>query len=212
MEITWLGHSCFRIKGKEATIITDPFDKTLGYPLKKLNASIVTVSHQHPQHSNTEVVEGDPKIISKPGEYEVANVFIQGFATFHDGERGEKRGKNIVYLIHLEDINICHLGDLGHIPATYQIEQLGDTDILMVPVGGVSTIDATAAAETVRLLQPRLVIPMHYKTGMVKMQLDPVDLFLKAMALKEIVPQPKLSLNKSSLPEGTSVVILDYPS
>jgi len=164
MEIVWLGHSCFRIRGKEATIVTDPFDRTLGYPVKKLTANIVTVSHPHPQHSFLEDVAGSPKVISRPGEYEIANVFINGIATFHDADGGEHRGKNTVYLVQIEEVSICHLGDLGHVPTAEQIEQMSDTDILMVPVGGGATIGAAAAVEIISLLQPKLVIPMHFKT------------------------------------------------
>lgn len=210
MEIVWLGHSCFRIKGKEATIITDPFDKTLGYPMKKLTASIVTVSHDHPQHSFSKGIEGSPRVISRPGEYEIANVFINGITTFHDADKGEKRGENTVYLLQVEDVGICHLGDLGHVPTAEQIEQLSGTDILMVPVGGESTIGAAAAAETISLLQPRLVLPMHYKTEVVKMDLEPLERFLKEMGLKEVISQPKLTVSKANLPLETSVVVLDY--
>jgi len=210
MEIVWLGHSCFRIRGKEATIVTDPFDRTLGYPVRKPTASIVTVSHHHPQHSFLEGVAGSPKVISRPGEYEIANVFINGIATFHDADRGEHRGKNTVYLVQIEEVSICHLGDLGHVPTAEQSEQMSDTDILMVPVGGGATIGAAAAVEIISLLQPKLVIPMHFKTEVVKMDLEPLEHFLKEMGLKEVVSQPKLNVSKSSLPPETSVVVLDY--
>ena len=210
MEIVWLGHSCFRIRGKEATIVTDPFDRTLGYPVKKLTANIVTVSHPHPQHSFLEDVAGSPKVISRPGEYEIANVFINGIATFHDADGGEHRGKNTVYLVQIEEVSICHLGDLGHVPTAEQIEQMSDTDILMVPVGGGATIGAAAAVEIISLLQPKLVIPMHFKTEVVKMDLEPLEHFLKEMGLKEVVTQPKLNVSKSGLPLDTSVVVLDY--
>lgn len=210
MEIVWLGHSCFRIRGKEATLVTDPFDRTLGYPVKKLTANIVTVSHPHPQHSFLEDVAGSPKVISRPGEYEIANVFINGIATFHDADGGEHRGKNTVYLVQIEEVSICHLGDLGHVPTAEQIEQMSDTDILMVPVGGGATIGAAAAVEIISLLQPKLVIPMHFKTEVVKMDLEPLEHFLKEMGLKEVVTQPKLNVSKSGLPADTSVVVLDY--
>ncbi len=209
MEIVWLGHSCFRIRGKEATIVTDPFDKTLGYPVKKPTASIVTVSHQHPQHSFVEGVAGSPRVVSRPGEYEIANVFINGIATFHDADRGEQRGKNTAYLMQIEDVSICHLGDLGHVPTAEQIEQMSDADILMIPVGGGATIDAAAAAETISLLQPKLVMPMHFKTEVVKMDLAPLEPFLKEMGVKEVVSQPKLTVSKSSLPAETNVIVLD---
>ncbi len=210
MEIIWLGHSSFRIRAKEATIVTDPFDKTLGYPFKKPTASIVTVSHQHPQHSCVQGVTGTPRVITRPGEYEVANVFINGVGTFHDAEQGERLGRNTVYVIHVEDVGICHLGDLGHVPTAAQIEQMSDVDILMVPVGGGPTIGAAAAVETISLLQPKLVIPMHYKTDAVKLDLATLEPFLKEMGVREVVSHPKLVVGKSSLPAETSVLVLDY--
>ena len=210
MEIVWLGHSCFRIRGKEATIVTDPFDKTLGYPVRKPTASIVTVSHNHPQHSFVDGVAGDPRVVSRPGEYDIANVFINGITTFHDNEKGAVRGKNTVFFMEIDEVKVCHLGDLGHVPTTEQIEQMSGVDILMVPVGGVSTINAAAAAETIGLLEPKLVIPMHYKTDVVKMELEPLEHFIKVMGLKEVISQPKLNITKSNLPLEIKVLVLDY--
>lgn len=210
MEIIWLGHSCFRVRGKEATIITDPFEKTLGYPVRKLTANIVTVSHSHPQHSFVEAVGNSPRIISRPGEYEIANVFINGIATFHDASRGEQRGKNTAFLMEIEEVRICHLGDLGHVPTSDQIEQMSHADVLMVPVGGVSTLGAAEAAETISLLDPKLVIPMHFRTEVVKMELEPLERFLKEMGLQEASPQPKLNITKSNVPVETKVLVLDY--
>jgi len=210
MEIVWLGHSCFRIRGKEATIVTDPFDKTLGYPMRKPTANIITVSHSHPQHNFVAGVAGNPRVVSRPGEYDIANVFINGIATFHDKDKGAQRGKNTVFFMEIDEVKVCHLGDLGHVPTTEQVEQMSGTDILMVPVGGGSTIDAAAAAETIGLLEPRLVIPMHYKTEVVKMELDPLDRFLKQMGVKEVETQPKLNVTKSNLPPETRVLVLDY--
>ena len=210
MEIVWLGHSCFRIRGKEATIVTDPFDKTLGYPVRKPTASIVTVSHNHPQHSFVDGVAGSPRVVSRPGEYDIANVFINGIATFHDNEKGATRGKNTVFFMEIDEVKVCHLGDLGHVPTSEQIEQMSGADILMVPVGGFTTLNAAAAAETIGLLEPKLVIPMHYKTEVVKMELEPLEHFIKVMGLKEVVSQPKLNVTKSTLPPEIKVLVLDY--
>src|SRR4030042_1179926 len=210
MEIVWLGHSCFRIRGKEASIVTDPFDKTLGYPMRKPNASVVTVSHNHPQHSFVDGVAGSPRVVRRPGEYDISNVFINGIATFHDKEKGAQRGKNTVFFMEIDEVKVCHLGDLGHVPTSEQVEQMSGTDILMVPVGGVSTLDAAAAAETIGLLELKLVIPMHYKTEVVKMELEPLEHFIKQMGLKEVVTQPKLSVTKSTLTPETKVLLLDY--
>ena len=210
MEIVWLGHSCFRIKGKETTLVTDPFPKNLGYSPVRVAADVVTVSHSHPGHSYVEGVSGEPKVIRRPGEYEIGNVLINGFITFHDDEHGIKLGKNIVYLMEIDQVIVCHLGDLGHILTPDQVGELSGVEVLLVPVGGKSTLDGAAAAQTVRLLEPRLVIPMHFKTPATTRDLEPVDRFLKEMGLKDPEPQAKLAVTKSNLPANTQVVLLEH--
>jgi L-ascorbate metabolism protein UlaG (beta-lactamase superfamily) len=210
MEITWLGHSCFKIKGRQATIITDPYSPDLGYSLGKLNVSIVTISHQHPGHSFAAGVGGNPRAITGPGEYEISNVLVIGVATFHDKDRGKIRGGNTAYLIEIDEISVCHLGDIGHVLIDEQVEELGNVDVLLVPVGGVSTIDSPVAAEIVRQLEPKAVIPMHYKTPALSRELEPVEAFLKEMGANNITPQAKLSLTKSSLPISTQVFLLEF--
>jgi len=210
MEISWLGHSCFRIRGSHATIITDPYPPSLGYSLGKPTARIVTVSHQHPGHSYVQGIGGGPRLVTSPGEYEISGVLIIGIATFHDGEKGRKRGKNTVYLIQVDEIAVCHLGDLGHALTAEQVEELDDVDVLLLPVGGVSTIDATMAAEVVRQLEPKVVVPMHYKTEALSWELEPVERFLKEIGGEQVVSQPKLSFTRSSLPASTQVFLLDY--
>ncbi len=211
MEITWLGHSCFRIKGKEAIWVTDPFDESIGYSCPQLTANIVTISHDHPGHNSSSRVEGSPKIISRPGEYEIKDVFIMGFRNFHDAENGSERGKNVTYLIEMEDVRLCHLGDLGHLPSSGRVEELSNAEVLFVPVGGVSTIDAKMAAEIVRMLSPKIVIPMHYKTEVVS-RLEPLSKFITEMGLREVLPQPKVTITRSNLPGETQVVVLDHSS
>jgi L-ascorbate metabolism protein UlaG (beta-lactamase superfamily) len=210
VDITWLGHSCFRIKGSRATIVTDPYSKDLGYSLGKPNARIVTISHDHPGHSYAEGVGGQPRVVKRPGEYEISDVLIIGIATFHDKEGGKKRGKNTVYLMEIDEVAVCHLGDLGHVLTNEQIEDIGNVDVLLLPVGGVSTINAPIAAEVVRQLEPKVVIPMHYKTPALKWELEPVDRFLKEIGAKQVGSQPKLSVSKSNLPLSTQVFLLDY--
>jgi len=210
MDISWLGHSCFRIKGKHATVITDPYSPELGYSLGKPAARIVTVSHQHPGHSYTQGIGGRPRVLAGPGEYEIGGVLIIGLATFHDAERGKNRGKNTVYLMEVDDISVCHLGDLGHVLTSEQVEEMGGVDVLLLPVGGVSTIDASMAAEVVRQLEPKVIVPMHYKTPALSWALDPVDKFLKEMGVKQVDSQVKLSLSRSSLPASAQVFLLDY--
>lgn len=211
MDITWLGHSCFRLKGSHATVITDPYSPGLGYSLGKPTARIVTISHEHPGHSYIDGVGSQPKVVSRPGEYEISEVLIIGIATFHDGEGGKKRGKNTVFLMEIDEIAVCHLGDLGHVLTSEQIEDIGNVDVLMLPVGGVSTINAPMAAEVVRQLEPKVVIPMHYKTPVLKRELETVDRFLKEIGAKQVASQPKLSVNKSNLPLTSQVFLLDYP-
>jgi len=150
-------------------------------------------------------------VINGPGEYEISGVLILGIATFHDGEGGKKRGKNTVYLMEIDEISVCHLGDLGHVLTGEQVEEIDNVDVLLLPVGGVSTINAPMAAEIVRQLEPKAVIPMHYKTPALSWELEPVERFLKEIGAKELNPQPKLSLTKSNLPTNTQVFLLDYP-
>jgi L-ascorbate metabolism protein UlaG (beta-lactamase superfamily) len=208
MEITWLGYSCFKLKGKNTTVITDPCPPSLGYTLGQQTARIVTVSHNHPDHNYIEGVTGEPRVISRPGEYEVGGVLIIGVPAFHDDEKGFVHGKNNVYAIEVDDVNICHMGDLGHALTVKQIEDLGTIDVMLVPVGGGTTISATQAAALVRNIEPKIVIPMHYNTPTLTKELDGIDKFIKEMGLTETVPQPKLIVNKSTLPLTTQVVVL----
>ena len=210
MDINWLGHSCFRIRGRQVTVITDPYSPDLGYSLGKPTARIVTQSHEHPGHSYVQGVGGEPRLVHGPGEYEINDVLIIGIATFHDAEKGAKRGKNTVYLMEIDEVSVCHLGDLGHVLTDEHIEHLDNVDILLLPVGGVSTIGAATAVEVVRQLEPSVVVPMHYKTEVLSRKLDPVDQFLKEMGLKEVASQPKLSFTKAGLPASTQVFLLEY--
>lgn len=209
MEITWYGHACFRLYQRGAAVVTDPFEKSIGYELPRLRADIVTVSHDHPGHCNAKGVRDRKLTITGPGEYEVKGVFVTGIATFHDNKKGQARGPNTIYLYDIEGLKICHLGDLGHVPSQAQIETLNSVDVLLIPVGGVSTLNAAQAAEVVSLLEPSLVVPMHYKTPSLALKLDPVAKFLKAMGLDNVSPQDTLSVTKSNLPEETQVILLD---
>jgi len=210
MDINWLGHACFKIKGSQANVITDPYSPDLGYTLGKQTARIVTSSHQHPGHSYAEGIGGEPKLVYEPGEYEIGGILIMGTATFHDGEQGAKRGKNTVFLIEVDEVSICHLGDLGHVLTSEQVEEIENVDVLLIPVGGVSTINGSTAAEVVRQLEPKVVVPMHYKTEALNRELEPVDGFLKEMGVKEVSSQPKLAFTKANLPLSTQVFLLDY--
>jgi L-ascorbate metabolism protein UlaG (beta-lactamase superfamily) len=212
MEITWLGHSCFRLRGKDATVVMDPAGKETGYNISRPTADIVTVSHDHAGHNNVAGVAGSPRVLQGPGEFEVAGVLIMGIRTYHDNEKGQSLGRNTAYVIELDDVRVCHLGDIGHVPTPEQVEELSGVDILLAPVGGTNTIDAAAAAETISLLEPKLVIPMHYKTSASKDDLEPLDRFLKEIGAKMANDerQPKLAITKSTLPSETKIQVLDY--
>ena len=208
MDIKWLGHSCFLIKGKEKTIITDPCHPDTGYRLGELKADIVTVSHPHPGHSYTGVFADSARLIKRPGEYEIGGTFITGITVFHDDQRGASRGKNAIFVIELDDVTLCHLGDLGHPLGPQVVEEIGDVDVLFVPVGEGSTVPVEVAVETVRQLGPSFVVPMHYKTEASTRELSPVDKFLEKMRVREVDERASLSVTSSTLPAGMQVVVL----
>lgn len=215
MEITWFGQACFKLKSKTSSIIIDPFDPEMtGLKLpKELSANAVLVSHAHPDHNNSKVVvspEGkEIMTFTDPGEYEIGGIVITGIGSFHDSSEGVERGSNTIFQVTVDGVNIVHLGDFGEkVLSEDQINQIGQTDILLVPVGSVYTIDGKAASEIVAQLEPKIVIPMHYFVEGLKFQLDPVENFLKAMGIENAEPQPKLSITKDKLPEETQVVVL----
>ena len=211
MEISWLGHSCFQLRGKNVTLITDPFSPQLGRSLGKISAPIVTISHNHPGHNFAGGVDGDPRIVRGPGEYEISDVLITGVASYHDNKHGQELGRNTIYIIHMDDLIICHLGDLGHILQEEQLEEVADADMLLVPIGGQHTINAAQAAEVISQVEPHIVIPMHYSPPIGDVP-DPLDKFCREMGIEAINPQPKLSITRSALPAETQVVILSIRS
>jgi L-ascorbate metabolism protein UlaG (beta-lactamase superfamily) len=209
VDVTWLGHGCFRLRGRGAAVVTDPYPPSLGPKLPRLEADLVTVSHQHDNHSYTQGVVKDPFVVEGPGEYEVAGVTVLGLPTFHDSRQGELHGRNTVYVIELDDVRVCHLGDLGHALEADMLEALGKVDVLLVPVGGGNTLEAVGAAEVARQVEPRVVVPMHYALPAVKTELAPVERFLKEMGVTEPDPQPKLTVQASSGEGETRVVVLE---
>jgi len=209
MDITWYGQSCFRLRFKGATLITDPYSTDIGLKLPRQKADIVTVSHDHPDHAYTRGVGGELRVFRGPGEYERAGIFLFGIPTFHDRRNGRDRGRNTVFLIEGEDVSICHLGDLGHVPTQAQVEQLNAVDVLLIPVGGGPTLNAGEAAEVVSLLQPRYVIPMHYQLPGLKIKLDPLAKFLQAMGVAKVTPQESLRVLPTAEPQETQIVVLE---
>lgn len=208
MDIVYLGHSSFRIKGKNATIITDPYDSSIGLKFPKVEADIVTVTHDHQDHNNTGGVGGSPRVVAGPGEYEIREVSIFGIPTFHDAKNGEERGRNTVYTISLDGMHLCHLGDLGHKLTQEQLGEIGAVDILFIPVGGVYTIDAAVAVEEISAIDPKVVIPMHYNVPGLKYQLDPLEDFVKEVGM-EPLRMDKYSVTSDKLPEERQLVVLE---
>mgnify|MGYP005852491331 CR=1 FL=1 len=209
MEIKYFGHSCFRIKGKNTTLITDPYSPDLGLTLGKQTANIVTVSHQHAGHNHTEGISGEPRVVYRPGEYEIGDAIIIGLPTFHDSEKGMIRGKNVVFVVAVDDMTICHLGDLGEPLKESEIEELGKVDILMIPVGDMSALNAAAAAKLVRQIEPAIVIPMHYQLPGSNRELESAERFISEMGASAVSPQPKLTVTRSNLPLSTQVTLLE---
>jgi L-ascorbate metabolism protein UlaG (beta-lactamase superfamily) len=194
------------------TLVTDPFGKELGLKIPNFEADIVTVSHQHPDHNNSGALRANPFIIDTPGEYDIKGVMVQGIETWHDAKGGTERGKNIVYRIEMDDLTIVHLGDLGHILTDEQSDQMDGVDILLIPVGGVYTIDAKTAVEVIGQLEPRIVIPMHYKLPGVKSEVEAVEKFIKELGVQPR-KEEKLKIAKKDLPqEGMDLVILEVVS
>ena len=208
MDVTWLGHGCFRLRGRSAAVVTDPYPPSIGLKLQRLDADLVTISHEHENHNYTQAVKGAYEIRG-PGEYEVAGVSVIGLPSFHDAEKGARHGRNTVYLIEIDDLRVCHLGDLGHKLDDVEAEAVTSADVLLVPVGGNTALNASLAAEIVRHLEPRFVVPMHFAIPGLKITLDPIERFLKEMGLTSAEPQPKLSVQKGSGEYDTKVVVLE---
>lgn len=212
MDIIRLGHSSFKLKGKMATVVTDPFDSDMvGIKFPKVEAQIVTISHSHKDHNAIPEVEGSPYVISGPGEYETHDIFVKGVRTFHDNKNGEERGANTVFNIEIDKLHVAHLGDLGHVLSDKQLDELGDVDILLIPVGGVYTIGPEEAANIIAKIEPRIVIPMHYKIEGLNESfsaLYTVDDFLKEIGKEKLV-LPKLSITKEKLPPELQVLVLE---
>ncbi len=221
MEITWLGHSCFRLRNRAATVVTDPYGKDLGLTLPRVRADIVTVSRDVDDHNYVRGVKGDFKMLTGPGEYEVSGVFVTGLVL---SDRKSTSGKsarssavatprNTVFLIEFDDLTVCHLGDLDSVPTQAMVEEsLSSVDVLLIPVGGGESLNASQAAEVVSLLEPHVVIPMHYKFKGSSLKLDPVSKFLKEMGLDKVDEQEALKLDRSGLPEETQVALLELKS
>lgn len=213
MKIKWFGQSCFMITSENETkVVTDPYVNMLGYKLPNVEANIVTTSHNHKDHNNINAIKGSFEHIHGPGIFQKDGIKIKGVETFHDNVSGAKRGKNTVYNFNIDGINVCHCGDLGHTLNSKQIEEIGNVDILLLPIGGLFTINAANALQVAKQLRPIIIIPMHYRTkalGLLGYAFCSVDKFvsISGMAAKEY---KELELNKSNIKDYSSIAILKY--
>ncbi|MFH2069294.1 MAG: MBL fold metallo-hydrolase [Candidatus Omnitrophota bacterium] len=211
MTIHWLGHACFLITSEAGVkVLIDPFDASVGYKVPAVEVDVVLTTHDHSDHNAINVVKGQPQIIRGSGQHQAKGIDFTGVSSFHDTTAGSMRGRNTIFVFELDGIRICHLGDLGHILEHKQVGHIGPVDVLLIPVGGVFTINASDADKVIEHLRPRIVIPMHYKTPAISLPIEPVDRFL---ANKPTVWKPEsseLTITSEQLPTETTVVILKY--
>ena len=207
MELTWYGLSCFRMVERGlATVVTDPFDASVGLTPPKLRADVITVSHDAPGHNHLSAVKGERRVITGAGEYEIGGVFITGIAM--DVPKAGNGRPNTLYVFDFEGLTVTHLGDLAFVPSQPQIEDLGTVDVALVPVGGGSALTPSQAAEVVSLIEPKIVVPMHYKTGKESLKLGPASRFLSEMGIGQLEPIDVLKVSKAALSEETQLVLL----
>lgn len=211
MEITWYGLSCFRLTERGlASVVTDPFDhRVTGYEPLKLKADIVTISHDAAGHNNAAAVKGKSHVITGPGEYEIGGVFITGVQTNGHARRSPDEPRNTLYVFDFDGITVAHLGDLRRVPSQTEIEALGNVHVALVPVGGGGGLTPTKAVEVISLLEPGIVIPMHYHIPGTNLKLGPLSKFLKEMGVASSESQPSLKISASSIPDETRVVVLN---
>lgn len=207
MDITWYGHSCFRITERgQISIITDPYSNTIGLPELKLKGDVVTVSHSENGHSYVEAIKGEPHVIDGPGEYEIGGAFISGIAMHNVSD--EAAYWNVSYLFQYGDLTVLHLGDLSHVPNQSTVEELGEVNVLLIPVGGGRALRASQTADVIAMIEPHYIVPMHYALPGLKIDLDPVDKFLKAVGVSKVQEEDMLRVTAGSLPEQPQVVVL----
>ena len=212
MEIIWFGHSCFKLSERGvATVITDPYDaQATGHVPLNISGEIVTISHNKPGHNHIAAIKGEPFIISGPGEYEIGGVFVTGIQTNGHNDSFDPTERNTMYIYDFDGIKVAHLGGTNSVPNQSEVEELGNVHILLIPIGGTSTLNAVQAAEMVNLIEPNVVIPMHYMTESSIIKLDPLNKFLKEMGLSNIEPVDSYKVtNPRNLPEETQVVVLE---
>ena len=207
MDITWLGHACFRLRSDDVVILTDPFPLSLGLRPDTRSATVVTVSNTHLNHSNSGEVEGEPRVFATPGEYEYRGIYVRGVMTPQLPETPLEQ-RSVAYTMEIDGVNICHLGDISAPLSPGQINELSPVDVLLVPAGGGCTLEIDLVLQTLQDLGPKIVIPMHYNIPGVGVTLQAVDVFLRRMGLSEVQAQPRLVATSSNLPEDMRVVLL----
>ena len=214
MEIVWYGHSCFRfIERGMAAVVTDPFDSEIvGYEPLKLRADIVTVSHDAPGHNFISAVKSTSHKLTGPGEFEIGGVFITGVQTDGNAKKNADKPRNTLFLFDFDGLTIAHLGDLSQVPTQSEVEALGTVNVALVPVGSGNGLNAAKAAEVISLLEPNIVIPMHYANPAGKLDHDPLSKFLKEMGLTAHETVPMLKISRSGVPDETKVIVLDVTS
>lgn len=213
MEITWYGHSCFRMMERGvASIVADPYAPSLGYGEPNLRADIVTVSHDAPGHSAADSVKRAEHLLDRPGEYEIGGVFITGIMMHDPNAEADDMRRNVAFVYDFDGLTIAHLGDLSHVPSQQEIEQFGPVNVLLVPVGGGNALNSAQASEVISRIEPSLVVPMHYQTDEVDMGLEPLEKFLKEMGVSAVEEQDSLKVTSSSLGDETSIVVLNRAS
>ncbi len=213
MKIQWLGHSCFLLESSAGVrILTDPFDPSVGYPAPAVTADIVTVSHGHSDHNYTRAVQGKFTVVDHSGETTVGGIPIKGIATFHDDAQGKQRGANIVFRLTIDGLTVVHCGDLGHPLSAQQVQAIGPVDVLIIPVGGYYTIDASTAAYVVKQIHPALTIPMHFRTPAINFPIQTVDPFLKAAGGGTLAGKTEIEVTAESLKQDVGVIVLEYPT
>lgn len=208
MEIQWFGHGCFRLRGRDAAVLTNPCPPSTGYRIGRIAADVVLISRRVPENDYRQAVTGSPKFVTGPGEYEIAGVLITAVSTDHPSKPGDAK-RNVAFVMDIDDVRVCFLGDVSQVPSG-DVEALSAADVLILPVGGGGLLNGEKAAETVSLLEPKLVIPMQYRTEVSTADLEPVDRFLKEMGSEARTPEQRLNVTKSSVPADTTVVLLAH--
>ncbi len=207
MDITWLGHSCFRLRDNEMVVVTDPFPASLGFRPDTRPATVVTISNSHPSHNDWESVVGDPKVFDAPGEYEYSGISVRGVMTPLPPDTPQKQ-RNVAHCIQIDNVNICHLGDITQPLTTRHIDELSPIDVLLMPTGGGCTLAVDQVLQMMQDLDPKIVIPMHYSIPGLTVALDGVDTFLRLMGVSDVQPQPRISVTQANMNPNMRVVVL----